>query len=305
MSVFNTEKYMRYRNVVSGVTISDERRCTKCGYNLYGLKSNSRCPECGTPIFCTLLGESKSYSLTYVSTSFTRVLSVGINILFFSALFMIFITIITVSTPSKLLPAGISLLSAMLAVTIFWALGCFLLTIKRPDENKLSTFRKSTSNLRVFIRITCFSWLLLSISYLILFYIIPQPVSNVQYHMLAFLIFSFSVIGIISNAALSLYFAILSRWSYDLDLASKFEHMLWGIVFGAVMINSISVVANGVYYFTFSTLFLFFNNLIFAIIWLLAVFYGLQRLWTIRTMLTWVVKNNQSRLAYYKRQSRR
>jgi len=40
----------RYLARLSGQEILDDTPCAKCGYNLIGLKTNDRCPECGRPI---------------------------------------------------------------------------------------------------------------------------------------------------------------------------------------------------------------------------------------------------------------
>jgi hypothetical protein len=51
MSSFLSNKYLQYRNFKGeSITISGDRYCIACGYNVRGLKMGQNCPECGTQI---------------------------------------------------------------------------------------------------------------------------------------------------------------------------------------------------------------------------------------------------------------
>ncbi|MHC5023036.1 MAG: hypothetical protein ACYTGG_03870 [Planctomycetota bacterium] len=50
MSVFLSEKYLKYRKALAGGEIERDLACRGCGYNLRGLKYGRNCPECGQMI---------------------------------------------------------------------------------------------------------------------------------------------------------------------------------------------------------------------------------------------------------------
>jgi hypothetical protein len=47
MSQFMSDKFLRARRALAGETVTEDRYCEGCGYNLRGLQYGQACPECG------------------------------------------------------------------------------------------------------------------------------------------------------------------------------------------------------------------------------------------------------------------
>ena len=47
MSQFMSNKFLRARRALAGETMTEDRYCEGCGYNLRGLQFGQACPECG------------------------------------------------------------------------------------------------------------------------------------------------------------------------------------------------------------------------------------------------------------------
>ncbi len=64
----------------AGSALADDRPCLQCGYNLRGLSPAGACPECGTPVQRSLLGNL----LVYSSREYVRQLVIGVRLIWWS-----------------------------------------------------------------------------------------------------------------------------------------------------------------------------------------------------------------------------
>jgi hypothetical protein len=299
MAQFNSERYMRYRRIMSGAPIDSDRPCRACGYNLRGLSSRTRCPECGTPISFSLW--RKDESVAEAPIRYLRLLRLGANLLLISAiLFLVGVPLAPVgrvmlqSAAVPSIVAGVCIATHVVAV--------WLLTTPRPrsdaaDANRLEwRYRRwiaRTATTCPIIAPFVFGALALNPN------LSPQAVG-----LLAVVAGASLIVGIAGTAAFSLYLGGLALWANDLDLSERFSRMIWGTFWGITMAVTVTII-NDVVSFGFGvivgigTLLVF---LFFLAMWLSAIIYCLVPMIEIRTMFSWVVTNATTRAAYHQRQ---
>jgi len=113
------------------VSVTVAQPCIKCGYSLLGLRTDSRCPECGTPVDRSLRGDLLIYSdSTYVDS-----LRKGATLIMASILLMVLMTVGVVALGAiGVSPDMISLLGLVVS-------GCFLAGwwfLTSPDLGQLT-----------------------------------------------------------------------------------------------------------------------------------------------------------------------
>src|SRR5262249_18813740 len=104
--------------------ITTDRLCGKCKYNLRGLPTNGRCPECGTPV--TRAGRRRfSDSLTDAPLFYLKTLAVG-------AILLAIFSIVGLQS-LKYLQANRTMNAAAVygGATLAWWLGVFIASAKR------------------------------------------------------------------------------------------------------------------------------------------------------------------------------
>lgn len=101
--------------------------CRKCSYNLRGLATLGRCPECGTPVGLSVLGDLLRYSDPGWLDNLRR----GVSLIIWGIVAMIFGAVIGVVTVTMMGPVGFVL--AMLAGYVLNLIGWWLLTAPDPS----------------------------------------------------------------------------------------------------------------------------------------------------------------------------
>ncbi|MFG0251412.1 MAG: hypothetical protein ACF8NJ_00900 [Phycisphaerales bacterium JB038] len=301
MSAFNSERYLRFRQVLTGTVLQESKPCRKCGYYLRGLAANKNCPECGTPIAVSLMRKLKDDTLGNAPIDYLRRIRLGVGLLLASPLLLALL--VTVGPYlRRLLNANSAdgfMLSALLGPALLWALGCLLLSVQRPTTHMPEGDAFIWRNRRLMLRLTSLGWALAPICFVILEANPNLPPTGRRW--LAIIALLSLGVGVLNTTTLSHYFALLTAWAYDLHLARMFERLLWGIAAGLTLAMSYLLVAGNAT-LSLRSLSLFFFTALVALFWALAMLYLLWRLADMNTLTGWALRNAKTRIAYHERQ---
>lgn len=123
--------------------ISSDVQCRRCGYNLRGLHHEGRCPECGTPVGRSLLGDLLKFS----DPAWVKKVANGLNLIVIGAIFGILLGCIlggssaaTGANPDPILQIGVQLLAGVVGF-----IGTWMITSRDPSglgEDKEVNARK-------------------------------------------------------------------------------------------------------------------------------------------------------------------
>jgi hypothetical protein len=198
------------------IVLSD-RECVRCSYNLKGLPTNGKCPECGLPIGG---GSNRfkriNHNLSDAPISYLRALSIGLAFMAFSCVGGAFAFII-LGGAQRALGVGIA--------GILWWMGVFLVTVKRPmTENTPRDSTLDSRRLRTLNRTAQASWAAASIPLLMAIQA-PPPVNTIAAWMGALLLFA----GLLALVPVSLHLSALADWAAHTDLAGRFRLAVWGV----------------------------------------------------------------------------
>jgi hypothetical protein len=210
--------------------------CRKCRYNLRGLNSDSRCPECGAPVGLSLRGDLMRYS----DPAWVETLRQGVSLILWSVVIAIFAAVISALTAK----GGQSVLGALatLAGGVLQIIGAWMLTT--PDPSGLGEDRYGTS--RKIIRFT----LIVGLMQQLLAIAIQSNALPPDLHMLVLIISGIAgLIGLVGTFATLKYLASLAMRIPSESLARRATTLMWGISisFGVLIIVGaiMGVVVNG------------------------------------------------------------
>jgi hypothetical protein len=301
MSAFNSDRYFRFRQIVTGQVIETSRPCRRCGYNLRGLNANRKCPECGTPIAASLFRKLADDTLGNAPVGYLVRIRIGAALLLASPLVLALLTMVGPLVRQAMQgPAGDRVvLSCLFLPPLLWAAGCFLVSTPRPSDGMPQGNAYLWRHRRWTLRLTALVWSVVPICFLVL-----SSAGNLsptgKTTVLVTLAAAF-VLGLLNTAALSHYFSLLCSWAYALAMSRSFALLIWGFGAGLIMaITYLLAAANVTISFT-SKYAIFFGTLA-ALLWLASMLYVLWRLADINTMTMWALRNSRTRAAYHERQ---
>jgi hypothetical protein len=212
--------------------IDHDLPCRHCGYNLRGLTTDRACPECGTAVGRTLLGDQLRFS----DPAWVRTLAKGMTWLLYGVLAQL---LVALSTPfaglfyQSINTHALQLASAfagMLSLVGYW-----LITTPEPTVEAVSGM-----TVRSLVRWTKSGALLAGLTNLVML----PAVRNLG--MAIGLVAS--ILGIVGFFALFVYARRLALRVPDYPLASQTRVVMWGIVttLGLMVLFGVLIVGVGV-----------------------------------------------------------
>ncbi len=112
-------------------TVTKDRPCQNCGYNLRGLEAGGRCPECGTPISARRPHDRLTDGLVDAPMWYIKQIALAMGMM---AAVVIGVILTWLAFWLSLLP-GIVMLAAMTLLAGLWFAASWLATTRRPIED--------------------------------------------------------------------------------------------------------------------------------------------------------------------------
>jgi hypothetical protein len=197
--------------------VETDTPCRKCQYNLRGLSSEGRCPECGSAVGLSLRGDLIRYSdPVWVDT-----LRQGITLILWAVVAFIFAAVVTAITKNANQKSVAGALVSVAAYAMYLG-GAWLLTT--PDPSGLGEDRYGTS--RKIIRLTMLIGVLQQLGNFIAQTAILEPA---MYHALTMASSVLALFGTVGTFATLLYLGKLAARIPDNKLTDRARHLMWGI----------------------------------------------------------------------------
>lgn len=115
-----------------GSGIEQDRPCLRCGYNLVGLETEGRCPECGTPITRRRAGDPFSDTLVNAPTRYLETLLIGLGLMAGAILLTWGQWILEwVGFLKPVISAWVSL-----GLALMWCAAAWIATVRRPQTDR-------------------------------------------------------------------------------------------------------------------------------------------------------------------------
>lgn len=218
MGQFLTNKYLKYRNAMTGGAINVDKPCDQCSYNLRGLRFGGACPECGTPI---ILREDADLPFHEMPLPVIKRFRLSAWAATLSMVGFFSLLIFSVKLSSTQVPVGVLLLAS---ITV-WIFSVWNLTpsLVLPQAEQYGFSPKS--KLRFAARWMQFGWVLTVFA---IYLIMAGARSGFFWYFSVFLFFTGILIGLLGIAALSFFLGRFAGWVRD-DFAEKaFKLAVWG-----------------------------------------------------------------------------
>jgi hypothetical protein len=244
------------RQLGIGVAIDEDIPCQRCQYNLRGLKTGERCPECGTVI--SLIGRARFVSsLTDAPIGYLQRLMLGCYMMGGAAMLMA--TVPGFAWIMGLRPAWSATQMILPLPVMLWAVGVWIVTAPRqtgPQERVDTTrewrrlrgwtrasqavlavgmlFAGVGASLEYFaMQATRAAWLATNPNPMVT----PLPATPLSLEAKVFLIGGgvLSLLGYLGLPALAVMMARLADWANDTGLADRLRLSVMGIAGGPVL----------------------------------------------------------------------
>lgn len=198
--------------------------CRRCGYDLRGLRESGNCPECGTPVGRSVMGDL----LRFADPVWLRKISGGLSILLWLILLQILAWCLTsgVSSGTRGTGAGnalatvVSLLLSALSLVAIWK-------ITTPDPSGLG--EESQFNARNIVRFVICASVAVSVTVILINLISSDPVLRIVVALLGWI--NSLLIAVFEWYKYKLYEYLAGRVP-DLTLVSRARKIRWmGVVF--------------------------------------------------------------------------
>jgi hypothetical protein len=200
--------------------IDHDQPCRKCGYNVRGLATDNRCPECGTPVGFSFHGDLLQFcDPGWVETLYrgARAFIIGIAVIILSA---IAVVVLGAATGSQ----GVALLMAV-GVVIGWILvylGWWWMT--EPDPSGLGEDKYGTA--RKIIRISLLAGIVEQVLQQVQRQIGVSPSLEVGLQVIGF---ALGVVGVIGAFAQFNYLKKLARRIPDMALSNRANFLMYAL----------------------------------------------------------------------------
>lgn len=208
-----------------GEVIDSDRPCGKCGYNLKGLASGGRCPECGYPItrrgrkgaarFSDNLVDAPLFYLKTLAIG-TSLLAGGVGLIVLMVVWEWLAIFRFVSVPASwpMVVAGFFAVASMA-----WWVGVFICTAQRPmSERTLPDKLLESVVLRWINRGVQAAWVLSAVAFFAELRM-PAPASDIA----GWASLAFAILALVGLIPLSLQLSSLADWAGDTELSGWFR----------------------------------------------------------------------------------
>jgi len=220
MGQFLSNKYLKYRNAMTGGPVSGDLLCDQCSYNLRGLRFGGACPECGTPITLRKEGDLPFHEMPlpvikrFRASAWAATLSM---LAFFSLL------VFSNKLASSQVPVGL----LMLAMITLWLLAVWRLTpaLDLPQAARYGFSQKS--KLRFAARWFQFGWVLTALA---VYFFIAGVRSGFLWNFSVISFYGGIAVGLLGLVSLCFFMARFADW-VGAEFAEKaFKFTIWGNV---------------------------------------------------------------------------
>lgn len=202
-----------------------DRECSQCGYNLRGLPSESRCPECGTISKKLFQNQATGKMSDEASTRFVRMLRTGFMLASVGAIGII----------------GMLLFSAeglLIFTSLFWISGIWMVTSPRQGRGTIiHDDILDNDRYRLIIRSANLIWPIYGLSMLAVSSMMGGPTAPTMLIKLPLFLILF-VTGAVSWISLiptCIYLAELSYWASNERLAQRLRGTAWTMAFFGIL----------------------------------------------------------------------
>jgi len=219
-----------------GMVIVDNP-CRKCSYNLRGLSVGGRCPECGTPVGVSVMGDLLRFS----NPQWLRKLQSGVKLILWSIVVAILgtlgVSILSIANPAlRELTPVVSIIAGIMGL-----IGAWWLT--EPDPSGVGEDKYGTS--RRIIRVTLIVGVCNTVLTLIQQASALPPTARITLGVITLIA---GLVGVVGQFAQLNYLSKLALRIPDFALSDRARFLMWAIgisygvviVFGAIAYMAIS-----------------------------------------------------------------
>lgn len=275
--------------------IEDDRSCAKCSYNLRGLTTGDRCPECGTPTGSAVASEQW---ISEAPISFLRPFSKG------AMLTGVMMPVHAAVTVAMFVWPNFSWITLLAIITgSLYAVGVYLLTTARPST-KTTDGTREWSTVRWLCRSMQWSWCLSALTFGAHVAIVRANPTAPSGYAALWLSGCLILVGIGGLVPLLVYLVRIAHWAGDTEFADRLKLLPLFLPVAAALAASAGFIApqltGGIGTFLLvplagvSIVFLLFTG-----------YSALTTFWTLASMGFWVIRNRTESLESGQRRSAR
>ena len=207
--------------------LTEDLKCTRCGYNLRGLTLDKLCPECGTAIARSVHGNL----LRYADPEWLGKLRLGTALMLWTILISVIAAVAVAAITALALPiALISLILLVVAGLELWAM--FLITTPEPTI----AFDEDPITLRRLVRICAVSNFLGTA--------LQEAAENVDLGVAVLVVGGIlALVGVVAHFGSFVYYRRFALRIPNEHLAGQTRVVMWGFVAGLVLVVLTGIVA--------------------------------------------------------------
>lgn len=219
------------------VLIAEQRRCKKCGYDLIGLKTDAKCPECGMAITPPRPANRFTDQMSGAPISWLRRYQRGTMLLCVGGWGM------AVGLLAWAVSGHVGGVLFALFASVIWVAGTFISTLPRPQTRDRPNPRAEWAHVRRWCRVMQPAWPVgLAGAAIIQGYGVVTPLSIA-------IVAAVLLIGVAGWWPLLVLHSNMAYWASDTELADRLRNCSWasapGMGIGAAMVGAIGGMTGG------------------------------------------------------------
>lgn len=273
--------------IANPFTITEDRKCVSCGYNLKGLRADGLCPECGRPIHARRKNIPRyTDNLIHAPTLWLAGFALGSTMLFISGIGM-FLSLVVLSIMPGAMKAPVAYM--VVFTTILWYISSIMLTQPRPVmPSTIIDPSKEWRTERWCARVTQFFWIGMA-GFLAAYWQIFQngsaPPESLRWaSLVCFLVAAIGLIGF------CIYISNLAFWGDD-EVGGNFRTCAWMIGAAAFLafLHQFNLLTNSILFGSVWSMLILILLFVFVVV---PEFYLVYCLYQLQHMARWSLKNH-------------